>query len=55
MKIRWYDTRYLKCPSCSQLSPAFFYLYQIEGWVGEHYRRCGASSFSENGYVEVIE
>lgn len=55
MKIEWYDTRYLKCPSCGQLSPAFFYLKEIKGWVQYHYEGCGATSFSQDGYIEVIE
>ena len=55
MKIEWYDTRYLKCPSCGEMSPSFFYLYQIKGWVGEHHRRCGAISFRFDGYIEVVE
>jgi hypothetical protein len=30
MKIEWYDTRYLKCPSCGEMSPSFFYLKDIK-------------------------
>lgn len=55
MKIEWYDTRYLKCPSCGEMSPSFFYLKDIKSWVKMHYEKCGATSFSEDGYVEVIE
>ena len=55
MKIEWYDTRYLECPCCMELSPAFFYLKDIKSWVKIHYEKCGATSFSEDGYVEVIE
>ncbi|MHA2219848.1 MAG: hypothetical protein ACXACY_28460 [Candidatus Hodarchaeales archaeon] len=54
MKIEWYDTRYLKCPYCEQSSPAFFYLKEIKGWVQYHYEGCGAKSFSQDGYIEVI-
>jgi hypothetical protein len=56
MKIEWYDTRYLTCPSCKKCSPAFFNIKgDIQSWVKIHYEKCGATSFKEEGYVEVIE
>ena len=55
MKIKWYDTRHLKCPCCGQFSDSFFHLKDVKEWVDEHYRWCGATSFKEEGYVEVVE
>lgn len=54
MKIQWYESRYLICPVC-ETSTTFFYLKDIKSWVKIHYEKCNATSFKEEGYVEVIE
>jgi len=53
-KIKWYDTRYLTCPSCRHVCD-FFHLKDVKEWVEKHHKECGATSFKEEGYVEVIE
>jgi hypothetical protein len=55
MKIEWYQSRYLICPVCNECSPTWFYLKDIKGWVKYHNEGCGATSFKEEGYVEVVE
>jgi|TARA_R110002124_G_scaffold100647_2_gene247666 hypothetical protein len=60
MKIEWYQSRYLICPVCDgatvwKCSDTFFYLKDIKSWVKIHYEKCDATSFKEEGYVEVIE
>ena len=55
MKIQWYQSRYLICPVCNECSPTWFYLKEIKGWVKHHNEGCGATSFKEEGYVEVVE
>jgi len=54
MKVQWYDVRYLICPSCGETSPMWFYLKDIKGWVRQHHQSCDATSFAEQGYVEVV-
>lgn len=54
MKIKWYDTRYLQCPCCDETSPPFFYLKEIKEWVQYHYEGCEATSFLQDGYIEVV-
>jgi len=54
MKLIWYDTRYIKCPVCNDISHGFFNLKDVKGWALDHKMTCDATDFSMDGYVELV-